>query len=436
MQQRCEITDTASLRNKIIGLGEKSIRKSYYPELQQRIGDLEAANAKMLVEITERKRSEELARNAEEKFRTLFYAMTEMVILNEIVYDADGNAVDYRILDCNRDAVSVSGIPTDQMIGRLASELYGSSPPDHLAEFAAVARSGVPYVYSDYYQQTDRYFTVSAVSPKKGSFATITTDVTAITRMKNAMIEKNRELENYLYVASHDLRSPLVNIQGFSARLKKQTEDIREVFGSVSPETEQILSEGIPKTLDFIFTNVAKMDRLINGLLLISRTGRIAMAVRKQNMNKLVRAVVDSFAYQIEQQHAVVTIGDLADCYGDENLLNQLFSNIVSNALKYGDPSRPLIVVIGSRVKFARVVYSVSDNGIGISKNHRAKIWDVFYRVDWNGPVSGDGIGLSVVKRVIDKHHGKIWLESEEGRGSTFFIELPSEEFFADEGFA
>lgn len=436
MQRRGDIHDTDTLREKIIGLGEKSIRKSYYPELQRHIGELEAANAKLLVEVTERKRTEELARVAEERFRTLFYAMTEMVILNEIVYDQDGNAIDYRIIDCNRTVVSISGLSADQIVGRLGSELYGSRPTPRLAEFAAVARSGVPYVYADYYQPTDRYFTVSVVSPKKGSFATITTDVTAITRMKNAMIEKNRELENYLYVASHDLRSPLVNIQGFSARLKAQTDDIRAGIHSTDPATAKTLSEGIPKTLDFIFTNVAKMDRLINGLLQISRTGRIAMTVRRQNMNRLVRSVVDSFSYQIEQLHAVVTVGDLADCYGDENLLNQLFSNVIGNSLKYFDPSRPLIIVIASRVKLARVVYSVADNGIGISEKHREKIWDVFYRVDWSGSVSGDGIGLSVVKRVIDKHRGKVWLESEEGRGSTFFIELPSEEFSADEGFA
>lgn len=443
MPMPSEIHDVDTLRNKIIGLGEKSMRKSYYPELQQRISELEKANADMIREISERQISQEKERAAEEKFSTLFNAMTEMVVIHELVFDENGVPCDYRILQCNGAFTDITGIPVQNAVGLLGSVVYGQNPPPYLDEYSRVAISGVPFVYTDFYAPMDKFFNISAVSPAKNMFATITTDVSEIQQIKERMIMKNKELENYLYVASHDLRSPLVNIQGFSARLKKQVAEISGSFSAAEWGTAAhddkilavtlLLEEGIPKTLDFIFTNVAKMDKLINGLLHISRTGRISMNVSLVDMNKVIRAVLDSFAFQLEQAHAETKIGDLPDCYGDENLLNQLFSNIVSNAIKYRDAVRPLIITIGCTARHRRNQYFISDTGIGIAKRYCDRVWDVFYRIDWDGAAPGDGVGLSIVKRIVDKHTGKTWLESEEGQGSTFFVELPAEPFSAIE---
>lgn len=443
MPMQSEIPDVDALRNKIIGLGEKSIRKSYYPELQQRVSELEKANADLVREMNERRISQEKERVAEDKFSMLFNAMTEMVVIHELVFDGNGEPCDYRLLQCNAAFTEITGISAQNSVGSLGSAVYGQNPPPYLKEFSRVALSGVPFNYTDFYAPMDKYFTVSVVSPAKNVFATITTDVSEIQQIKDRMVAKNKELENYLYVASHDLRSPLVNIQGFSARLKKQA---AEIVGAVSAvesgnatcdekflEIKPLLEEGIPKTLDFIFTNVAKMDKLINGLLHISRTGRIGMTVSRVDMNRIIRAVLDSFAFQLDQARAETRIGDLPDCYGDENLLNQLFSNIVSNAIKYRDGVRPLVITIGCAPRHRRNQYFVSDTGIGIAKQYCDRVWDVFYRVDWDGSAPGDGVGLSIVKRIVDKHAGRTWLESEEGQGSTFFVELPAEPFTAIE---
>lgn len=443
MPIQSEIHDVDTLRNKIIGLGEKSIRKSYYPELQQRICELEKANADLVREINERRVSEVKERAAEDKFSTLFSAMTEMVVIHELVFDASGDPADYRLLQCNGAFTEITGIPSENAAGLLGSVVYGQTPPPYLKEFSRVALTGEPYNYTDFYAPMDKYFNISVVSPAQNMFATITTDVTAIQQIKDLVIAKNKELENYLYVASHDLRSPLVNIQGFSTRLKKQTAEIDRAFVAVGEgsascqekflEIKPLLEEGIPRTLDFIFTNVAKMDKLINGLLNISRTGRISMNVARVSMEKVIRSVLDAFAFQLEQSRAETRIGSLPDCYGDENLLNQLFSNIVSNAIKYRDAARPLVITIGCTPKYRRNVYFVSDTGIGIAKQYRDRVWDVFYRIDWDGDVGGDGVGLSIVKRIVDKHSGKTWLESEAGQGTTFFVELPAESFTAIE---
>jgi len=186
----------------------------------------------------------------------------------------------------------------------------------------------------------------------------------------------------------------------------------------------------MPKTLDFILSNVSKMDTLIKSLLQISRTGRLMLVVKKIDMNQLINKIVAAHNYQITELSAQVIIQNLDYCYGDENQLNQLFSNIIDNALKYHDPNKLLKIEISSEVQYNRVQYAISDTGIGISPRNIEKIWDVFYRADHTLSQSGEGIGLSIAKRITNKHNGKIWVESVEGKGSTFFIELQKQDFF------
>ncbi len=381
------------------------------------------------------KSREEALRASEGKRNALFGAMTEMVVLHELVYNDRGEAVNYRITDCNHAFTAVTGIKKDDAAGKLATEVYQGESAPYLEEFSRVAFTGESYEFTIYYPPMDKHFMISVVSPQKGQFATVTTDITAIKQIQDVIFAKNKELENYLYVASHDLRSPLVNIQGFSQRLKKQTDAIKQALSGYPLETdiqqtiEKITDEGIPKSLDFIFTNVSKMDTLINGLLKISRTGRVNMTIQKIDMNNMLENVMRAFNFQLEEAAADVVVEHLPDCYGDVALLNQLFSNIIGNALKYRDNDRQLVVTVTAQTQYNKVTYSIQDTGIGIAQRHLEKIWDVFYRVGSQSPEAGEGIGLSIVKRIVDKHKGKIRVESEAGKGSVFSIELPGHEF-------
>ena len=371
----------------------------------------------------------------EEKLNTLFEAMTEMVVLHEVVLDDKGEPVDYKIIDCNKTFTEVTGLKKEATIGKLATELYQSSKAPYLEEYSKVALTGQDYQFTTYYQPMDKHFMISAVSPKKGQFATITTDITSIKQIEEVIKSKNKELENYLYVASHDLRSPLVNIQGFSKRLEEMISKIKKVMDDqvsdkvIKEQLEKMFNTDIPRTLDFIYNGVIKMDSLINGLLRISRTGRVAMTITKINMNDLVKSVVDSQNYQIEDAQAEIVLGDLPECYGDRDLINQLFSNIIGNSIKYRDKKRKLELTISGSLRYKHVLYLVRDNGMGIAKRHIDRIWDVFFQIHPQTNSSGEGIGLSIVKRIIDKHKGKISVESEEGKGTTFFIELQNTEF-------
>lgn len=261
-------------------------------------------------------------------------------------------------------------------------------------------------------------------------------DITKQKITEEMVAAKNKELESFLYVASHDLRSPLVNVQGFSSRIEKNMNKLTKLLNEHTPgvfdntEIAKVIKEIIPTSLSLIYSNVDKMNDLINGLLTISRTGRIKMDIKECNMKELIARIIKSHSFQLESVDAKITVDpDLSNCYGDEKLLNQLFSNIIDNAIKYRKLNAPLEIQIGSNNSQNQITYSITDNGIGINERSLNKIWDVFYRVNTHSDQKGEGIGLNIAAKIIEKHNGMIWVESQSGKGSSFFIQLPSKSF-------
>lgn len=385
-------------------------------------------------DVTQRKIVEKTLIESEAKLSALFSGMTEMVVFHELVFDTFNNVINYRIIDCNDTFTKVSGVLKENAIGKLATEVYNTEKAPFLEEYANVCITGEKTHFQSYFQPMDKHFIVSAISLGNNQFSTVTTDITEIQQSKEAIIRSNKELENYIYVASHDLRSPLVNIQGFSQRLQKQTLELQRITEkSKLEENDQlgiakIVSEDMPKSLNFVQTNVTKMDRLINGLLQVSRTGRMSINPKQVDMYALISSIIGNYNFQLTEINAEVKIDQLISCYGDENLINQLFSNLISNAIKYRSVERKFKLEISSESHYNKVIYSIHDNGIGIHQKYHEKMWDVFFRVDSTND-EGDGVGLSIVKSIVDKHNGKIWLESEEGLGSIFYIELLKDKF-------
>lgn len=403
--------------------------------LQQALEVSNQSRITLLSVLEDQLRAKETLRESEEKLSTLFNSMTEMVVMHELVFNEKGEAINYRILDCNKTFSSVTGIEKENAIGRLATEVYEIETAPYLQEYANVALNGTTFEFNTFYPPLDKYFLISVVSSEKNKFSTISTDITSNEQIHEIIKEKNKELENYLYVASHDLRSPLVNIQGFSQRLIKQTSEVNQLLNTNNfelinkPAIEKISNVDIPKSIDFILSNITKMDTLINGLLQVSRTGRIAMSITEIDMKTIFTTVLNSLNFELTEVNAKVLIGEIDNCYGDENQLFQVFSNLVGNALKYRNKDKTLTIELNSEVRFNKVVYSVKDNGIGINERHINKIWDIFYRVNASELESGEGLGLSLVKKIVEKHGGKVWVQSEPDVGSTFFVELSKTEF-------
>lgn len=241
---------------------------------------------------------------------------------------------------------------------------------------------------------------------------------------------KNRDLEQILYVASHDLRSPLVNIQGYSKELGNLLEELAALVPSnllndlVQEKFERLRQKDIPDSLSFILRGVRKMDTLISGLLRIARLGKQSLRIQVLDMNALVSNVVLLQKFRLQQTGLSVECENLPECPGDAVQINQVFSNLLDNAIKYRDPQRSKSITIGGKFVEDFVCYWMQDDGIGICPEHQPKIFEIFHRLNPSDS-DGEGIGLNIVQRILERHGGHLKLQSEPLVGSRFEIYLP-----------
>ncbi len=273
---------------------------------------------------------------------------------------------------------------------------------------------------------------------KPVQYVAIRSDITArkehehrLTQLSQELVDKNKELETVVYVASHDLRSPLVNVQGFSRELAyacQQLEDnLAKLPGTKDQKREvQALLEGdIPEALSYIHAGVTKMETLLTGFLRFSRLGRAALNIETLDLNIMLRDISRAMEFQIKEAGATLQIGDLPPGLGDAVQVSQVFSNLLDNALKYRDPKRPCRISIIGRQANGLSCYEVTDNGIGIAPEHQAKVFEIFHRLNPTA-TSGEGLGLTIAQKILERQNGKIQVQSEAGRGSTFIVSLPS----------
>ena len=189
-------------------------------------------------------------------------------------------------------------------------------------------------------------------------------------------------------------------------------------------KSSAILDEDIPESIGFINAGTDKMTELLNAVLQVSRLGKTALRLKKLDMNRLMKDVTRNFNYALNSLDMQLIVHDLPACKGDREQISQVLFNLLSNALKYLDPQRKGIIKINGEVQNADSVYSVEDNGVGINPEYQAKIFDIFHQLDPS--VDGEGLGLTIVNKIIEKHRGKIWLESALDKGSTFYFSLPA----------
>jgi len=246
------------------------------------------------------------------------------------------------------------------------------------------------------------------------------------------LIAANEEIKSFAYIVSHDLRSPLVNMKGFTAELEYELQDLSASITKVQSLLDEhegkalarLIEESIPESLRFITNSVSKMDTMLNAILKLSRLGRKELVIEEINLDTLTHSIVDSLAFQIEQTQTKVTVEPMPTIYNDRMVLEQILGNLIGNAVKYLDPERSGIIHISSSLSSNGITIVVKDNGMGITEDESEKVFQIFRRGK-HEHIAGEGMGLSYVQTLVRSQNGNIKFESNSDFGTTFTVYLP-----------
>lgn len=388
-------------------------------------------------DITERKQAIEALKESELKFKTLFENAGGAIF----VADADTG----RIIECNHEAEKLTGLPRHKLIGMHQTELHAP----HQAELyrrkfeANVARGGL-FNFECEVQHADGHTIPVWISTQimllterkviMGLFLDMSAKKRADQqrmRLTEILEEKNRELESIIHVASHDFRTPLITISGFAGELQRSCRQLNDLLASgrrdksVEQQTQAIVSQDIPEAVNLISASAAKLHALLDGLTRLARFEPPGDEMAPVDMNAMLAEIIKMLTYQARHRAVEFRLEPLPEAWGDEQQLSQVFSNLLDNAIKYLHPDRPGLITITGQRADDHTLYCIQDNGIGIDTNNLPHIFKMYYRIDPK-QAEGQGLGLAIVRRIVSRHNGKVWAESEEGQGSRFYVALPN----------
>lgn len=384
------------------------------------------------LDITERKRAEQALRRSERRFQSLFDAMTEMVVLHEVVCDDAGHPVDYRILDCNPAFTRIMGIPRQQAVGSLASRLYAGSDMAFRESYFRVAAGGEPLRFEIHYPPANKYFDISVVSPERGCFATVTSDVTERKLAERERLELEKQVQH-----AQKLESLGVLAGGIAHDFNNL---LTAILGNASMALAQ-LPEGSPGRLAIAEIEHAshRAADLCHQMLAYAGHGQIE--ARPLDLSSMVREMASMLEVSISKKATLCRdlAGDLPAIEADPAQVRQVILNLIINASEAMEGSAGSITLstgceeysreelaeafLGTDLAAGRYVHlEVRDTGCGMTRQTLDRIFDPFFSTKF----AGRGLGLAAVLGIVRRHRGAIQVRSTPGRGTSFRVLFPA----------
>lgn len=364
--------------------------------------------------VVERERAEHALRLSEGMFAGIINISTDAIVS----VDAE-----QRIVTFNRGAETIFGYPAEEALGQpldiLIPERYRHDHRTHVDTFGrgpiAARRMGergqiVGRRKNGEIFQADASISKLEVGGRR-IYTAVLRDVTERVRSEQELARSNSELEQFAYVASHDLQEPLRMVASYTQLLARRYGDK--------------LDDDAREFIAFAVDGVTRMQSLINDLLAFSRVGTRGEAFERTDTTAIVDRVLVNLGPAIEEAGATITRDELPAVYADSGQLNQVFQNLIANAMKFHQPDQPSRVHLSAKRGVGEWIFSVADNGIGIAPEFADRIFVLFQRLHSRTEYPGTGIGLAICKKVVERHGGRIWLESEPGEGTTFLFTIP-----------
>jgi PAS domain S-box-containing protein len=374
------------------------------------------AIAERLGHITARKRAEDALRKSESKFKRLY----DSNIIGVIFWDTAGN-----IIQANGEFLRIVGYSEDDVLSSRA-RWKDMTPPEYAYlddnAIKEMAETGICAPFEkEYIRKDGRRVPIrlnAALLKGEGDIGIcFIQDITERKRYEEALkrtaadLERsNKELEQFAYVASHDLQEPLRMVSSYTQLLAQRYEGQ--------------LDDKAKKYINYAVDGAVRMQRLINDLLMYSRVGTRGKPFEPTDSHSVLGETLRNLQAAIEESQAIITNDDLPTVRADASQLAQVFQNLIGNAIKFRLDSPPHIHV-SARDRGHEWVFSVADNGIGIDPQYKDRLFAIFQRLHTKQEYPGTGIGLALCKKIVERHGGRIWFESEPGKGSTFFFSIP-----------